>query len=209
MRKKKQASQRDLRADEKVLWNLVTRTVTPMRSTTSQVKEPVDLAEEMASMMMPQIKSAPASAADLKKARIAAQAAKSASVPSSAKSTNSKPKAKPTPAPIAAHLDKPVYRKIAKGRVAIDSQLDLHNMTQAQAIARLQSFLYRAHELGHRHVLVITGKGGSPTSEGVLKRMLPIWLNTPAFASIVNGYQSASRSHGGDGAFYVRLRRMR
>lgn len=209
MRKKKPTSQRDLRADEKLLWNLVTRTVTPMRPIASPAKEPNDLAEEMASLMMPQIKSTPASAASLRTARAAAQAAKSSSDTYNAQTPRSQPKIMPTPAPIAAHLDKPVYRKIAKGRVAIDSQIDLHDMTQTQAITKLQSFLYRARELGHRHVLVITGKGGSPTSEGVLKRMLPIWLNTPAFASIVNGYQSASRSHGGDGAFYVRLRRLR
>lgn len=209
MRKKKSTPQRDLRADEKLLWNLVTRTVTPINPTTSKDDPPKDLAAEMASLMMTPIKSAPASAADLRKARVAAQAAKSASESSPAKSSTPKPKTKPSPAPIASHLDKPVYRKIAKGRVSIDSQIDLHDMTQAQAISRLQSFLYQAHDLGHRHVLVITGKGGSPTSEGVLKRMLPIWLNTPAFASIVNGYQAASRSHGGDGAFYVRLRRLR
>lgn len=206
MRKKKPASQRDLRADEKLLWNLVTRTVTPMRAASSVTKKSEDLAEEMAALMMPQIKSAPASTADLRKARTAAQAARSSLQTSNPQTP--KPKTMPTPAPIAAHLDKPVYRKIAKGRVAIDSQIDLHDMTQAQAITRLQNFLFRAREQGHRHVLVITGKGGSPTSEGVLKRMLPIWLNTPAFASIVNGYQSASRSHGGDGAFYVRLRRL-
>lgn len=209
MRKKKPTPHRDLRADEKLLWNLVTRTVTPMRPTTPQVEQSVNLAEEMASLMMPQIKSTPASSANLQKARAAAQTAKSTTETNSHQTSKTKPKTKPTLAPIASRLDKPVYRKIAKGRVSIDSQIDLHNMTQAQAISRLQSFLYQAHDLGHRHVLVITGKGGSPTSEGVLKRMLPIWLNTPAFASIVNGYQAASRSHGGDGAFYVRLRRLR
>lgn len=207
MRKKKPTAQRDLRTDEKLLWNLVTRTVTPMRPIENQSEKSQDLAEEMASLMKSPIKSAPASAASLRTARTAAQGAKAP--PTSSEAPKPKPKSMPTPAPIAAHLDKPVYRKIAKGRVAIDSQIDLHDMTQAQAISRLQSFLYQARELGHRHVLVITGKGGSPTSEGVLKRMLPIWLNTPAFSSVVNGYQAASRNHGGDGAFYVRLRRLR
>ena len=205
MRKKKHATQRDLKADEKLLWNLVTRTVTPLRTNTVQKDNSEDLAAEMASLMMPAIKSTPGSAptTNLRTANTPTQAVKSGS---SGKEAH---KVKPTPAPIAAHLDRPVYRKIAKGRVSIDSQIDLHDMTQAQAMGRLQVFLQQARDLGHRHVLVITGKGGSPTSEGVLKRMLPIWLNTPAFASIVNGYQVASRNHGGDGAFYVRLRRLR
>ncbi|MEM8540375.1 MAG: Smr/MutS family protein [Pseudomonadota bacterium] len=207
MRKKKSTSQRELRTDEKLLWNLVTRTVTPIQPIDIQSEKSQELVEEMASLMKQPIKSAPANTVNLRAARSAAQTAKPTASSSSASKSKHKPM--PTPAPIAAHLDKPVYRKIAKGRVAIDSQIDLHDMTQAQAISRLQSFLYQARELGHRHVLVITGKGGSPTSEGVLKRMLPIWLNTPAFSSIVNGYQAASRNHGGDGAFYVRLRRLR
>lgn len=208
MRKKK-ASPRDLRADEKLLWNLVTRTVTPMRPTIAQDEASRDLAEEMASLMMAPIKSAPTNAIGRRSLRTAAPAAKPSDDAGTSSPSTSKPKPRPTPAPIAAHLDKPIYRKIAKGRVAIDGQIDLHDMTQAQALSRLQGFLQQAHDLGYRHVLVITGKGGSPTSEGVLRRMLPIWLNTPAFASIVNGYQAASRTHGGDGAFYVRLRRMR
>ena len=205
MRKKKLPSQRELKPDEKLLWNLVTRTVTPMRPSSPIEKQQGELEQEIASMAAPALKSVPISAASLRAAQMAAHSVK---LPEKNDRT---PKSRPvpSPAPIAAHLDRPVYRKIAKGRVSIDSRIDLHDMTQAQAISRLQSFLYQAHDLGHRHVLVITGKGGSPTSEGVLKRMLPIWLNTPAFAPIVNGYQAASRNHGGDGAFYVRLRRTR
>ena len=203
MRKKKPADQRELKADEKLLWNLVTRTVTPMRAAEPKVEPPEDLAEQMRSLFAPAIKSAPISAASLRAAKTAAQAHKAVH------ETHHNHRAKPikSPAPIASHLDRPVYRKISKGRVPIDSTIDLHNLTQEQAVQRLLSFLTQAHDLGHRHVLVITGKGGSPTSEGVLKRMLPVWLNTPAFSAIVNGYQSASRNHGGDGAFYVRLRK--
>lgn len=205
MRKKKPQTQRELKPDEKLLWNLVTRTVTPIRQLTTGDSKGDHLDEEIASLGLPTKKSVPMTAASLRAAQLAVHSAKQLD-----KSDQSpKPRPVPSPAPIASHLDRPVYRKIAKGRVSIDSRIDLHDMTQAEAISRLQSFLYQAHDLGHRHVLVITGKGGSPTSEGVLRRMLPIWLNTPAFAPIVNGYQAASRNHGGDGAFYVRLRRTR
>ncbi len=203
MRKKKPVDQRELKADEKLLWNLVTRTVTPMRAAEPKVEPPEDLAAQMASLMAPTIKSVPMSAANLRAAKTAAHAHKM----TGETSLKNKAKALKSPAPITSHLDRPVYRKISKGRVPIDSTIDLHNMTQEQAVRRLLSFLTQAHDLGQRHVLVITGKGGSPTSEGVLKRMLPVWLNTPAFSAIVNGYQSASRNHGGDGAFYVRLRK--
>lgn len=205
MKRKKDISPRELKADETLLWNKVTRTVTPMRTAKQNSKEAANLQEEMAALMAPNIKSQPIRVAGLRAAKSAAQSAKiAAQTPQSPA-----PKRSPSPAPIASHLDKPVYRKISKGRVPIDATIDLHNMNQQQAITRLQGFLSQAYDLGHRHVLVITGKGGSPTSEGVLRRMLPVWLNTPAFSHIVNGYQSASRDHGGDGAFYVRLRRQR
>ena len=70
-----------------------------------------------------------------------------------------------------------------------------------------QAYLSRAQGAGLRHVLGITGKGSSPSSEGVLRRAVPGWLSTPPFAGLVSGYSAASRQHGGDGALYVRLRR--
>lgn len=176
-----------------------------MRGNESKVEPPEDMTALMQSLIATPKKSSPASASELRAAKNASNAAKA----SADASKPHRPKSVPSPAPIATHLDRPVYRKISKGRVPIDSTIDLHNLTQDQAIRRLLDFLSQAHDLGQRHVLVITGKGGSPTSEGVLKRMLPVWLNTPAFSNIVNGYQSASRNHGGDGAFYVRLRRSR
>ena len=74
-------------------------------------------------------------------------------------------------------------------------------------------------------VLVITGKGGArflqidaiPAAQrtredfspmdGVLKRMVPIWLAGDALRSFVESYGIASPGHGGEGALYVRLRR--
>lgn len=105
-------------------------------------------------------------------------------------------------------IDRPTTRKIAKGRIAIDSRIDLHAMTQNQAYDRLYAFLAETRSSGHRHVLVVTGKGRSLGSEGVLKRMVPVWLASPRFADLVSGYASASRHHGGEGAIYVRLRRL-
>ncbi|WP_026480344.1 Smr/MutS family protein [Ahrensia sp. 13_GOM-1096m] len=202
MTRKINVGTRELKPDEKVLWNLVTRTVVPMRkSAKPELGEPESFSEHMDQFMPAPKRSTPIKDAELRRAKAASQIKPI--------TPEQKPKTAPSPAPIAAHIDKPVYRKIAKGRLPIDSQVDLHDLTQDQAIHRLQAFLTQARNLGQRHVLVITGKGGSPTSEGVLRRMLPIWLNMPAFSSIVNGYQAASRGHGGDGAFYVRLRRLR
>ena len=80
-------------------------------------------------------------------------------------------------------------------------------MTQDEAHSQLHRFLIQARARDCRHVLVITGKGRSPASEGVLRRMLPIWLSREPFAALVSGVRPAARGHGGDGAFYVRLRK--
>ncbi|WP_173934400.1 Smr/MutS family protein [Chelativorans sp. Marseille-P2723] len=105
-------------------------------------------------------------------------------------------------------LDQPTHQKIARGRIQIAGRVDLHGLTQEEAYALLLSFLQQAHASDRRHVLVITGKGsGQP--EGVLRRVVPLWLATAPFSQIVSGFDAAARHHGGSGALYVRLRRLR
>jgi DNA-nicking Smr family endonuclease len=104
-------------------------------------------------------------------------------------------------------LDQTTRRKLSKGRLAIDARIDLHGLQQSEAYGLLLSFLHRAFAAELRYVLVITGKGASLGSEGVLRRAVPAWLGTPSFRGLVSGYEDASRNHGGSGALYVRLRR--
>lgn len=104
-------------------------------------------------------------------------------------------------------IERPVRRKIARGRLALEARIDLHGMMQAEAHDLLHAFLLSAHERGLRHVLVITGKGSSFGSEGILKRAVPQWLAHRDFRGLVSGYETAARGHGGEGALYVRLKR--
>lgn len=104
-------------------------------------------------------------------------------------------------------LERPVKRKIAKGRLALEARLDLHGMIQSEAHGLLLSFLIKAHTRGMRHVLVITGKGTSIGSDGALKRAVPLWFSLPEFRPLISSYEPAARNHGGEGALYVRLAR--
>ncbi|MBP1885512.1 Smr/MutS family protein [Sinorhizobium mexicanum] len=104
-------------------------------------------------------------------------------------------------------LERPVKRKLAKGRLALEARIDLHGMIQSEAHGLLLQFLLKAHERGLRHVLVITGKGTSLGSDGALKRAVPLWFSLPEFRSLISSYEPASRNHGGEGALYVRLAR--
>ena len=124
------------------------------------------------------------------------------------------PRKPPGPAPLAP-LEKRLKRDLARGRAAVDSVLDLHGMSQAEAHHALRGFLVQAQIQGFRLVIVITGKGargGAPDDAwfrepGVLRRVAPHWLREPDLRSVVLGFEEASPGHGGAGALYVRLRR--
>ena len=45
--------------------------------------------------------------------------------------------------------------------------------------------------------------------KGVLRSMVPVWLNAKELAPMVAGIDPAHQSHGGGGALYVRLKRKR
>ena len=120
------------------------------------------------------------------------------------------PRPHPAPAPRRTagvpHLIEPNReRRIMLGREAIGARLDLHGMDQEQARAQLTGFLARAQAEGHRAVLVITGRGRA--GGGVLRRRVPDWLGEAPLRALVAGISVAHRRHGGEGAFYVALKR--
>ena len=126
------------------------------------------------------------------------------------------PKAPPPLVPI----ERRKARRIARGHVEIDARLDLHGLRQADAERRLRTFLLRARADGLRTVLVITGKGSTRDSEdgfaasdrserGVLKRSVPFWLEAPELRDCVAGIAPAHIRHGGSGALYIHLRKIR
>ena len=118
------------------------------------------------------------------------------------------------PAANAPGLDQYGIRKLKRGK-GPDARIDLDGMTQTEAHHRLLAFLRNAQTRDARVVLVITGKGKAGPQQdwwnererGVLRRAVPGWFSTPAFRPLVAGFQSASHGHGGEGAFFVQLRR--
>lgn len=106
-----------------------------------------------------------------------------------------------------AGLDRSTRRRLAQGQQPIEARLDLHGMTAAQAERKLASFISSAEIQGCRCVLVITGKGAN--GNGVLRRLVPLWLKTPPLSSRVLAISAAQQADGGAGALYVMLRRRR
>jgi DNA-nicking Smr family endonuclease len=87
----------------------------------------------------------------------------------------------------------------------IEARLDLHGLDQDSAQSRLRDFLLEAQGRGSRAVLVITGKGYA--GQGVLRRRTPEWLADPRLREVVAGLSPAETHHGGEGAFYIALKR--
>jgi len=174
---------RGLADEERVLWAAVTRTIAPLKP--ERRRAAIDDATAAAAPS-PTRKTAPASPQR----------------PSAAK-----PVPLPLPPPLAP-LDRRLRKRVAKGRDAIDGRLDLHGLTQAEAHAALSRFLNAAVAREARLVLIITGKG-SRDGGGVLRRQVPLWLALPELRALVIGFEPAHAAHGGDGALYVRLRRLR
>lgn len=176
---------RRLSADEKALWKTITRAIKPLKR--------VDVDEE------PTLESQPAEAA---------------APPVVAPRAVSPPTAKKRPPPLAP-LERRTRRRLARGTDAIDRRIDLHGHTQREAHDALVHFLHAAQASGAKTVLVVTGKGArtadpDPYSErGVLRRLVPQWLQHPELRDIVLGFEPATIGHGGEGALYVTLRRKR
>lgn len=117
-----------------------------------------------------------------------------------------------TPAP-AEGLERRLSRRIASGRVEIQSTIDLHGLNRNEAHATLIRHIEKARRRGEKRVLVITGKGRDSSYDplsreppGVLRRLLPDWLRGQDLAPHVVAFEAARQRHGGSGAFYIQLR---
>lgn len=184
---------RNLSGEERELWSKVASTATPLKST----------AWPPADMPPPQQPAADETSAT------------SAATSPPATETAMRPAPQPKGPPPLAPIERRVRQKVVRGQRRIDSRIDLHGLTQHQAHDRLRGFLRLAQQQGHTFVLVITGKGGSGAmaaymdERGILRRVVPQWLAMADLRTIVLGFEEAHLTHGGSGALYVRLRKLK
>jgi DNA-nicking Smr family endonuclease len=170
--------------EDEALWTSVTRSIKPLRTKAPQ----------------PKPRTAPLRAGS-----------KAAPLPPAVPAMR---EAAPAKSPPLAPFDRRLKQRVARGREGIDARIDLHGMTQSEAYAALLRFLRRAQADGGRIALIVTGKGsprsaGGSSERGVLKRQVPLWLALPELRPLIVGFEDAHVSHGGQGALYVRLRRIR
>ena len=186
-------SRRKISPEELELWRHVAKSVRPMRRPKPKPEVESPLAGPVA---------APPPPGKLKKAKAAPPP----------------PAAAPSPPPNQPHhlthglshgIDRRQAERFRKGKLAIEGKIDLHGRTQQVAHDDLLSFLRRARDHGKRCVLVVTGKGMTTSKTGILRQAVPRWLNEPAFRALVLAFDYAEPQHGGEGALYVLLKRVR
>ncbi|MBB3711315.1 DNA-nicking Smr family endonuclease [Limimaricola variabilis] len=117
-------------------------------------------------------------------------------------------------APVA--MDAKAHGRMKRGKLHPEGRLDLHGMTLSEAHPELIAFILSSQAMGRRLVLVITGKGRArdyeapmPARHGVLRHQVPQWLNLPPLRQAVLQIAPAHIRHGGEGAYYVYLRKPR
>jgi DNA-nicking Smr family endonuclease len=113
-------------------------------------------------------------------------------------------------------MDRKTHTKMKRGKLRPEARIDLHGMTMDRAHPALTGFIMRSAGEGKRLVLVITGKGKDrdddgpiPARRGVLRHNVPHWLSVPPLSQLVLQITPAHVSHGGGGAYYVYLKRLR
>jgi len=97
-----------------------------------------------------------------------------------------------------------VIRRLRRGLIPIEDELDLHGLTQSAARDRLAEFLQNTRSAGIRCVRIIHGKGYRSGARGpILKIAVDLWLRRHLD---VMAFSSARPIDGGTGAVYVLLR---
>jgi DNA-nicking Smr family endonuclease len=100
--------------------------------------------------------------------------------------------------------------KIKTNKVKIDKKIDLHNLKIEEAYNKTLEFLENCQMLNYKLVVIITGKGkNSQNKENTIKINFLNWITSGKFQQYILQYSPALIKDGGDGAFYVILKKLK
>lgn len=102
--------------------------------------------------------------------------------------------------------------KYIKPQIDRPYKVDLHGMNESQAFSKLEStfkFCIKKHML---KLLIITGKGyrvidDNIITKGIIRSEFEKWMRYSNISRFVENFSIASAADGGDGAFYVKLKK--
>ena len=226
----KRRRSRTLSPEEKSLWRTVASSATPRagqsleKSLDQSFKEALDLVQELpSSEFSPQDRHFETQNKSVENRVESSPVVTRTRLPDEMRPLRAKLGRAKVPPPLTG-LDRKLEQKLARGKVEPETKLDLHGHTRTSAEETLYNFLSNARARGLRCALVVTGKGDTgmsqhtlhgrevyhtPERRTVLREALTQWMHESRFRALVAGYQPAHPRHGGGGAFYVWLRRIR
>ena len=103
-----------------------------------------------------------------------------------------------------AGIQQKAQKKLRRGELPIEEELDLHGYTVNEAKTAIQDFLYECKRQHIRYIRIIHGKGyRSDQKIPVLKTHVAYWL--PQISDVL-AFSSALPKDGGTGAIYVILK---
>lgn len=209
------ARRRGLSAEDKALWSRVAATAVPMHPARKKAAPLIDAAKPH-----PPEPPAPREPLPLSGFSLGGKLSGQLSGKLSGRASGGSTRIDLAPPPREALHDQPLrmdhktHRQMTRGKVAPEARIDLHGMTLAVAHPVLIRFVLQAQAAGKRLVLIITGKGREggpdaplPVRPGALRHNVPHWLHMPPLGGVVLQVRPAHRRHGGDGAYYVYLRK--
>lgn len=196
---------RTLAPEERALWQAVAGSAKPLRGKDAPVTPHTPVADLPAALVPPPAAPEPLPAFRLGERR-----------PATASRLDLLPTLTDRLAQAPLHMDARAFRNMTRGKLMPEARIDLHGMTLAEAHPELVRFVLNAQAQGARLVLVITGKGKPrdddgpiPRRTGALRHQVPQWLRQPPLGGAVQQMAEAHLRHGGSGALYVYLRRLR
>jgi DNA-nicking Smr family endonuclease len=106
-------------------------------------------------------------------------------------------------------VDAKHLRRLARGEVAIDVEIELHGESVASARQLVSDTLREMVGAGERCARIVHGRGRHSEAGPVLKAGVLEWLTSPPLAALVLCFCTAPPAEGGAGATLVLLRRLR
>ena len=112
-------------------------------------------------------------------------------------------------------IDKKKLSLLKRGKLQPEYILDLHGMNTVIAKKKSIEFIKSNYLDGKRLLLIITGKGKSTRTSfiengnqiGIIRKSLKSWLYESEMRIKILGIVSSHINHGGEGAFYIYLKK--
>ena len=107
---------------------------------------------------------------------------------------------------------------IKKGSFHIDKKIDFHGKSLLESEDQFNNTIIESYNSGQRCLLFVTGKGLFKSKNyeesykpklyhGIIRASFIEWVRSKKFSKYILSFEQALIEHGGDGAFYVYLRK--